>query len=52
MKKFNPVTPELIEKLQQICGMENVYTEQAKLEQYKTDEEGNPKYHRVPEVVV
>lgn len=52
MIKFNPVTPELIAELKNICGADNVLTDQDKLEQYKTDEEGNPKYHRVPEVVV
>lgn len=52
MSKFNPVTAELIEELKQICGATNVLTEPEKLELYKTDEEGNPKYHRMPEVVV
>lgn len=52
MHKFNPVTNELIEELKQICGEDNVLTAPDKLELYKTDEEGNPKYHRLPEVVV
>ena len=52
MVKYNPVTPELIEELKQAIGAANVITDAEKLEQYKTDEEGNPKYHRIPEVVV
>lgn len=52
MSKFNPVTTELIEELKQVCGTINVLTDPEKLELYKTDEEGNPKYHRLPEVVV
>lgn len=52
MHKFNPVTSELIEELKQVCGPTHVLTDHEKLELYKTDEEGNPKYHRLPEVVV
>lgn len=52
MHKFNPVTNELIEQLKQVCGAANVLTDHEKLDLYKTDEEGNPKYHRLPEVVV
>lgn len=52
MVKYNPVTPELIEELKQVLGAANILVDAEKLEQYKTDEEGNPKYHRVPEVVV
>lgn len=52
MHKFNPVTSELIEELKQVCGPTHVLTDPEKLELYKTDEEGNPKYHRLPEVVV
>lgn len=52
MHKFNPVTSELIEELKQVCGPTHVLTDSEKLELYKTDEEGNPKYHRLPEVVV
>lgn len=52
MAKFNPVTPELIEELQQVLGEKNVKTSEDYLEKYQTDEEGNPHFFSKPEVVV
>ncbi|WP_425058718.1 putative FAD-linked oxidoreductase [Sporomusa carbonis] len=52
MMKYNAVTPELIAELKNILGDRYVSTDSDKLEMYKTDEEANPKYHHLPEVVV
>lgn len=52
MKKYNSVTSELIAELKKALGDNHVTTDAEKLETYKTDEEANPKYHHVPEVIV
>lgn len=52
MSKYNAVTPELISELENILGSRYVSTDPDKLEVYKTDEEANPKYHHLPEVVI
>ena len=52
MSQFNPVTLELIEKLKKVIGEKNVQTDPSILDAYKTDEEGNPVWFRLPEVVV
>lgn len=52
MGKYNVVTPELISELEGKLGSRYVSTDPDKLEIYKTDEEANPKYHHLPEVVV
>lgn len=52
MSQFNPVTPVLIEKLKDVIGEKNVQTDPSVLDAYKTDEEGNPVWFRLPEVVV
>ncbi len=40
--KYNPVTPELVEELKKVVGDRYVKTDEEYLEQYQTDEEGNP----------
>lgn len=50
--QYHKVTEELIEKLKATLGGKYVTTDPEKLEIYKTDEEGNPHYHHMPEVVV
>lgn len=50
--KYNPVTEELIASLQAALGAEYVKTDTETLERYKTDEETDPHYHHLPEVVV
>ena len=52
MKTYNPVSAELVEKLVALLGESNVSTNPDKLETYKTDEEANPKYFYLPEVIV
>ncbi len=49
---YNLVDGEFIAALQEITGKEHVFTDREKLEQYKTDEETDESYHRVPEAVV
>jgi glycolate oxidase len=52
MSRFNPVSKELIQALIAVVGEKGVTTDPEKLEVYKTDEESNPIYHRIPEVAV
>ena len=52
MTKFNPVTEEVLEALRAIVGAEFVKNDAETLERYKTDEEPDPHYHHLPEVVV
>ena len=52
MSKFNPVTEEVLEELRAALGAENVKVDPETLERYKTDEEPDPHYHHLPEVVV
>lgn len=49
---YNPVTPELVEALKKVVGDRYVKTDEEYLEQYQTDEEGNPHFFKKPEVVV
>ena len=52
MKKYNSVTEEFLNEVRAVVGDANVFTEAEKLEQYKTDEEYDPRRFRVPEAVV
>jgi len=52
MSKYNPVTDEVLDALRTIVGAEDVKTDAEILEKYKTDEEKDPRYHHLPEVVV
>ncbi len=52
MFKYNPVDEKIVAELKKIVGDGNVSTDPEKLENYKTDEETNPRYHHVPEAVV
>lgn len=52
MQTYNPVTEEVIEALKAALGEEYVKYDQETLERYKTDEEPDPHYHHLPEVVV
>ncbi|KYZ74757.1 FAD-binding protein [Anaerosporomusa subterranea] len=52
MNHFNPVTPALVADLKNVLGERFVSLDPDKLEAYKTDEEANPKYHHLPDVVV
>ena len=52
MTKFNPVTEEVLAELRGIVGAEFVKNDAETLERYKTDEEPDPHYHHLPEVVV
>lgn len=52
MKTYQPITEGIVEKLKDIVGEKFVWTDEDHLEQYKTDEETDPrKFHR-PEAVV
>lgn len=51
MKTYHPITGEILEQLRSIVGEKYVWTDPEHLEQYKTDEETDPrKFHR-PEAV-
>lgn len=52
MINYNKITKEFIDELIYITGEEHVITEPEKLELYKTDEETDERYHRMPEAVV
>lgn len=52
MTKYNPVTDEVLEALRAAVGAENVKVDAETLDRYKTDEETDPHYHHLPEVVV
>ncbi len=52
MSTYNKVTPELLEELRRAVGDANVHADAETLDKYKTDEETDPHYHHLPEVVV
>lgn len=52
MTKFNPVTEELLAELRAVVGNEFVKCDEETLNRYKSDEEPDPKFHHLPEVVV
>ena len=52
MPKYNKIDENILSELRKIAGDNYVTTDPEKLENYKTDEETNPRYHRVPEAVV
>ena len=52
MYKYNPVTEEVLLALREALGAENVKVDEETLDRYKTDEETDPRYHHLPEVVV
>ena len=52
MKEYNSVSEPFLAELRVAVGEANVFTAPEKLEQYKTDEEYDPRRFRVPEAVV
>ena len=52
MSTYNPVTEEVLVALREALGAENVKVDEETLDRYKTDEETDPRYHHLPEVVV
>lgn len=52
MTAYNSVTEEVLEALRAALGAENVKVDEETLDRYKTDEETDPRYHHLPEVVV
>ena len=52
MFTYNPVTEEVLNALREALGAENVKIDEETLDRYKTDEETDPRYHHLPEVVV
>ena len=52
MSKYEPVSAEVVAALQTALGAEYVRTDAETLEKYKTDEETDPRYHHLPEVIV
>ena len=52
MSNYNPVTEEVISALKAAVGESYVYSDPEKLNQYKTDEETDARFHHLPEVVV
>lgn len=49
---YNPVTEEVLAALRAALGEEFVKNDPETLERYKTDEEPDPHYHHLPEIVV
>lgn len=43
---FHPVTPELLEDLKKVVGEKYVRYDEDTLDQYQTDEEGNPHFSK------
>ena len=52
MLRYNKVDENILSGLKKIVGDKHVFTDPEKLDIYKTDEESNPRYHRLPEAVV
>ena len=52
MENYNPITQEVLEKLNALVGEKYVWTDPDHLEQYKTDEETDPRLFRTPDAVV
>ena len=52
MRKYNPVTDEVIAALKEAVGEKYVKTDPETLNKYKLDESMTPSYWRLPEVVV
>lgn len=50
--RFNPVTEEVLVALRKVVGEKYVKTDADVLDRYKTDEEVDTAYHRLPEVAV
>lgn len=50
--KYNPVTENIIKRLQDIVGEKNVLSEEEKIEAYSHDETPEEQYGHMPEVVV
>lgn len=52
MSTYHPVTEDVLVALREALGAENVKVDEETLDRYKTDEETDPRYHHLPEVVV
>ena len=52
MAKYNSLTPALVKELESIVGAKNVMVDPEKMETYSHDEETDPRYQHMPEVVV
>ncbi|MBM3703281.1 MAG: FAD-binding oxidoreductase, partial [Actinobacteria bacterium] len=50
--KYNKVTEEILNKLVEIVGKNNVLTDKEKIETYSHDETPRKQYAHMPEVVV
>lgn len=51
MKTYQPITGEVLAELRSIVGEKYVWTDPDHLEQYKTDEETDPRKFHLPEAV-
>ena len=52
MTNYNPLTPEIVAKLEQIVGASNVIFDEEKLEAYSHDETPKDQFSGMPEVIV
>ena len=50
--RYEPITPEILKKLQAAVGPKNVATDPDKMQPYSHDEVTDPAYHHMPEAVV
>ncbi|MDO4177850.1 MAG: FAD-binding oxidoreductase [Phascolarctobacterium sp.] len=51
-QQYNKVSTAMLDELKNILGADFVYTDEPTLDRYKTDDEPDPKFFHVPEVVV
>ena len=52
MRKYQPITPEIIEALKKVVGEKYVLVSLGARERYQTDEETDPRLFHTPEAVV
>jgi glycolate oxidase len=52
VKRYSPVTPEIVKKLEDIVGAGGMVTDAEKLQAYSHDETSEAEYVKMPEVVV
>ena len=50
--RYEPITPEILKKLEAVAGPKNVVTDPDKMQPYSHDEVTDPAYHHMPEAVV
>ena len=52
MNSYSVISPEILAKIEEIVGGNNLTTDPDKMHPYSHDEEGDPHYQKLPEAVV